>query len=60
MSGQETCETSLGSANPNDMKMPSHTHTMGKIKKTVTGVDSALLVKTQGDAATLENSLAVS
>lgn len=64
MSDQRTREkmlnvASLGSANPNHMKIPSHTHKMGKIKKTITSVDSALLVKTRSDAAALENCLAV-
>ena len=64
MSDQRTREkmlnvSSLGSANPNHMKIPSHTHKMGKIKKTITSVDSALLVKTRSDAAALENRLAV-
>ena len=52
--------TSLGSTNPNHMKIPPHTHKMGTVKKTIASVDSALLVKTKSDTATVENSLAVS
>ena len=65
MRGPRTCEkmlniTSLGSTNPNHTKIPPHTHKMGTVKKTTASVDSALLVKTKSDTATVENSLAVS